>query len=1848
MRRCTPNSTVGRTITHSFARAQRRCVDTYYRHLAAIALCAVSFHVRSLTHSRPFCCPLHCCTGCLFTCSHDNLLKSWSLSSGRVDSTFIGSERAIYTIHLSPFNTSLLFSGGYDCIVRVWDIKTAQCTLALKGHTDSIFSLLLLPDGRLVSGSSDKSIKIWNLKAKKCEATLTGHLGGVLSMVWVGASGVFVSASIDHTIKVWDVRALKCEMTMIGHTLPVSSLVLLDDGRIVSASHDKTIRIWNWLSLSAQGQRKPRCESIFIAHTAPIQALTLLADNRLVSCSRDLTIKVWNVQAMTQPLLILQGHTKDINSLAVTQDGRLVSVSSDHTIRVWSIDLQTNTGHCDMSFSNIGAEGRGFVVYGVACYRQPPDDSASIKRSASKNSLSYAANGQATAVSPPATPTQQQPTAPSSVPAPLPFNPALPDPIVVLTKSGTRRRPVSTVAAIGGTTVGAPPTVVIPSSALDAQRRLEKQRRAVELSRRAALDTQRLLLEEEVWDEEEQRRFASLPSLKRDAELGEDVSAWVSKYRNAHHLNYSDYVKDGWYDDGGVIPGVNAARVGRERGGGRWEGDVIVYDASNDSALAELIEYAKRLVRQQDTVKGRVQILAQLVSNKLGGLPNDIVQAWERVMKRAHRYRQQRLDALTPTERATVDTRLILPAGALIGEIGLTRHRACLFKYLCDLTVQNPEEWCTPTRGWEVEDALMSPSPGAVDDEKERESGGGGGGGGGGKSGEGGESGSSALQVPRIGRYMDDSGVPTSRADDDEKLTESDDGRPNRLNQTRPRRASTDSDGDAGKDTTLTRRGQSFSPDELAIHCRLIRGQYQYYVPRSRKHKKDSADASGGPLSPTNAAPSPGGGVEGDEGDERGRERVGGYHAWNAVIIDGQHFVVDLIYHPSQLYNESSREAMHYNRGRRGSPKQTGLTNLPIRDVREIEYSELTHFTTMKDGGFGRLERARWRGSDVVIKTPLTTDQYVLRTFHEEARLLNSLSHPNIVQLIGVCSDKKAIILEYINGGDVHQFIKARKHTQSVTLKERLNMLIQTALAMQYLHGCEPPIVHRDLKSLNLLIQNVGDRKIIKSGDSAAHTRSTQAARHISLPVAHRRLVCVLALPIPLCRCCDFGLARNQNKLDGISTQHKDMGTPCFQSPEQWRDDEEERLTEKIDCFPERDTRVLTNRGLLFLDEIEDRQRAGEEVLFGCYDVASRELRYSTGKIVIRKHPPTHLVEFTSSGEAKRWAKKSGPYGEGLLSNRGDEGSARRQQSRHVSLRVTPHHHMFVQTGYSGAPGKNVWWTETNGVQNPPRKERAVDLLPDCTCAQPDCKECRASIRMLACAAAGYAPTSGSAVAATSSGELCAALVTPSVPLSCVDSTRLSTLASDCWAPASSQPPAMASISASRHRVQAALGLTEAQFPAFLELLGFWLSDGSMQHNMQSANGYVVFSQTKKTDLNFLKDMFAKVGLTHSQWTPRKYGPEEKLLVLKPAWFAWFDEEFGAKPTSAFSATDCSFVNSRTSDEDEEDVEEEEEKKKDDKEDEDEEDEDEEDEDEEDEDEEEEEDDEDKEEHEDEDEQDTVKSVKHLPEWVLAELSRDETRLLIEGLHRADGASSQGQKSIFTSGLAFRDQLMQALLHCGYSAFAGLMYRKHAIRGYYDTVTRRPVSLRAYAKLGEKERRRCNAMTARADKWKVSWTAPTSPSGQGGCLPQMLRRCITSQPYNAERDGRTWCVSIDHPDRLIIAQRAHRRPRSRRVTKQSRPIVVGNCYSFGGILIEMLTDRIPWHEEKSKYAIYQHVVVEKRGPPIASGGLAGGFTIPPMLVELIHWCQMFEPANRPSFPDILRILREVDDSLPPD
>jgi WD40 repeat protein len=72
----------------------------------------------------------------------------------------------------------------------------------MTGHTNTVWSVAVLPDGRVVSGSMDNSIKLWDLLLGSCVLTLTGHTNSVLSVA-VLPDGRVVSGSDDKSIKVW-------------------------------------------------------------------------------------------------------------------------------------------------------------------------------------------------------------------------------------------------------------------------------------------------------------------------------------------------------------------------------------------------------------------------------------------------------------------------------------------------------------------------------------------------------------------------------------------------------------------------------------------------------------------------------------------------------------------------------------------------------------------------------------------------------------------------------------------------------------------------------------------------------------------------------------------------------------------------------------------------------------------------------------------------------------------------------------------------------------------------------------------------------------------------------------------------------------------------------------------------------------------------------------------------------------------------------------------------------------------------------------------------------------------------------------------------------------------------------------------------------------------------------------------------------------------------------------------------------------------------------------------------------------------------------------------------------------
>ena len=119
----------------------------------------------------------------------------------------------------------------------------------------------------------------------------------------------------------------------------------------------------------------------------------------------------------------------------------------------------------------------------------------------------------------------------------------------------------------------------------------------------------------------------------------------------------------------------------------------------------------------------------------------------------------------------------------------------------------------------------------------------------------------------------------------------------------------------------------------------------------------------------------------------------------------------------------------------------------------------------------------------------------------------------------------------------------------------------------------------------------------------------------------------------------------------------------------------------KDKCFPEHDTRVLTNHGFLFLSELEERLAARETVLYACYDESDTSIVYAPGKLVYVE-PPTQWVDFTHAGTRRLWDSSSDDHGRSTVPT--DGGYANR-----LTLRTTPEHDMYVQlcTGYGTAQG---------------------------------------------------------------------------------------------------------------------------------------------------------------------------------------------------------------------------------------------------------------------------------------------------------------------------------------------------------------------------------------------------------------------------------------------------------------------------------------------------------------------------------------------------------------------------------
>ncbi|XP_030968234.1 putative leucine-rich repeat receptor-like serine/threonine-protein kinase At2g19230 [Quercus lobata] len=170
----------------------------------------------------------------------------------------------------------------------------------------------------------------------------------------------------------------------------------------------------------------------------------------------------------------------------------------------------------------------------------------------------------------------------------------------------------------------------------------------------------------------------------------------------------------------------------------------------------------------------------------------------------------------------------------------------------------------------------------------------------------------------------------------------------------------------------------------------------------------------------------------------------------------------------------------------------------------QYSYSEVVSITNnfetiVGGGGFGKVYLGKLKDEgQVAVKLLSPSSNQGYKEFQAEAQLLMIVHHRNLVSLVGYCdeNDQKALIYEYMENGDLHQHLSV-KNTNVMTWNERLNIAVDAAHGLEYLHnGCKPPIIHRDLKTSNILLTGHMKAKIADFGLSRIF--ATESDSHVS------------------------------------------------------------------------------------------------------------------------------------------------------------------------------------------------------------------------------------------------------------------------------------------------------------------------------------------------------------------------------------------------------------------------------------------------------------------------------------------------------------------------------------------------------------------------------------------------------------------------------------------------------------------------------------------------------------------------------------------------------------------------------
>ncbi|KAG3206830.1 hypothetical protein PC128_g467 [Phytophthora cactorum] len=184
------------------------------------------------------------------------------------------------------------------------------------------------------------------------------------------------------------------------------------------------------------------------------------------------------------------------------------------------------------------------------------------------------------------------------------------------------------------------------------------------------------------------------------------------------------------------------------------------------------------------------------------------------------------------------------------------------------------------------------------------------------------------------------------------------------------------------------------------------------------------------------------------------------------------------------------------------SGDRSALWNDDVIVANRIQRSKVKIKKLISRGAFGKVYLGKFNRKPVAVKMLVAATRGCIQQVNDllaETKMIATMDHPHILSFIGVAWDSLSdlcIVLEYMDGGDLRSLLdKSIKAGQSVGInKTKATIALHVCHALTYLHSLNPPIVHRDLKSRNVLLNRSMTAKLTDFGISRERPDNTMTA----------------------------------------------------------------------------------------------------------------------------------------------------------------------------------------------------------------------------------------------------------------------------------------------------------------------------------------------------------------------------------------------------------------------------------------------------------------------------------------------------------------------------------------------------------------------------------------------------------------------------------------------------------------------------------------------------------------------------------------------------------------------------------